>query len=127
MLFIEVADQATRRNLVAVDLQGDLIGLLEELLRDAEHRELVVRRLSLGQAGLHDVDTNRDSAGSAEVPHLNQALLSADLEAGGPAALGSQCFPFEQVGEQVGPPILVVQPNDASLAECGHKRASPRI
>ena len=33
--------------LAAVDLQGDLVRLLKELLRDAKHRKLVIRRLSL--------------------------------------------------------------------------------
>ena len=90
MVDIQSAAKARRLTapLAAVDLQGDLVRLLKELLCDAEHRELVVRRLSLGKAGLHDVDANRDSTGSAEVPDLNKALPSTDFEASGSAAFG---------------------------------------
>lgn len=36
------------RTLTAVDLQGNLVGFMEELLRDAKHCELVLRGLDLG-------------------------------------------------------------------------------
>ena len=96
-------------------MQGDLVSLLKELLRHTKHCELVIFRLHLGQAGLHDEDTNRDSAGTAEIPDVNQALPCADLEARGSAAVNPKSLPLEQVREEIGPTFLVMQPEDTSL------------
>lgn len=101
--------------LAAVDLQGDLVRFLKEFLRDAEHCELVICRSSLGQAGLHDKDSNRDPTSPAEVSDLNQAFSGTDLEASGSAAFDPQRFTLEQMCEEVSPTIFVVQPKDASL------------
>ena len=38
----------TGRTLTAIDLQGNLVGLMEELLGDAQHCELVLCGLDLG-------------------------------------------------------------------------------
>ena len=86
---------SSHRELAAVDLQWNLIGLLEELLRNAQYCELVVRRLDLRQAGLHDENANRYPAGAAEVSDLDQSIPGADLQASSPAAFDTQCLAFQ--------------------------------